>query len=73
MVISADAANATGDEVRVPRVFASHEDAVAAKDGRGAITFDDFAVVEINLSENSETPDDSGDRVPVHFHKVAGF
>ncbi|HEX2270791.1 MAG TPA: hypothetical protein VHH35_14690, partial [Pyrinomonadaceae bacterium] len=61
------------NKVSITRVFASHENAVAAKYGRGAIAFDNFAIIEIDLSENSQTPDDSGNRVPVHFHEVAWF
>lgn len=73
VVISADPANAAGNEVSVPRIFASHEHAVAAKYRRGAITFDNFAIVEIDLGENSQTPDDSRNRVPVHFDEVTWF
>src|SRR5580700_7726331 len=39
VVITADAANAARDEVGVARVLALHENAVAAKDGRRAVTF----------------------------------
>src|SRR6185437_16026319 len=37
VIVTADAADPAGDEVRVPRVLALHEDAVAAEDGRGAV------------------------------------
>ena len=58
MVIAADSANAAGDEVRVPRILALHENAVPAKDGRGAMTLGDLAIIEVNLRKNSQAADD---------------
>ncbi len=37
VIVAADAADAAGDEVGVARILALHEDAVAAKDRRGAV------------------------------------
>src|SRR6202046_3405378 len=43
VVIAANTTNAAGDEVRVTRVLAFHENAVAAENRRGAVTFRDPA------------------------------
>ena len=58
MVIAADAADAAGDEVRVARIFALHEDAVAAEDRGGAVTLGDLAFAEVDLGEDAEAADD---------------
>jgi hypothetical protein len=71
VVVSTDAADATGDEVGVTRIFALHENAVAAEDGRGAVTLRDLFALEINLGEDAETAHDSGNGVPVHLDKVS--
>ena len=73
VVVAADAADAAGDEVRVARILALHEDAVAAKDGRGAVALGDLAVLEIDLGEDAEAAHDAGDRVPVHLHQLLGL
>src|SRR5262249_16781510 len=73
MVIAADAADAAGDEMGVARVFALHEDAVAAKDRGRAVTLSDLSVIKINLGENAEAADDAGDRVPIHLHQSFGL
>ena len=39
VVVTADSADAAGDEVRVARILALHEDAVAAEDRRRAVAF----------------------------------
>ena len=67
VIVAADPADAAGDEVGVARVFALHEDAVAAEDRRGAVTLDHLAVGEIDFGEDAETADDSGYRIPVHL------
>ena len=67
MVVAANTADAAGDEVSVTRVFAFHENAVAAKYGRSAVAFGDFAVLKIDLREDSQTAHDPRDRIPVHF------
>src|SRR5271165_3466707 len=68
MVVAADAADAAGDEMGVARVFATHEKAVAAEDGRRAMALGYLAILK-----DSETPHDPGDRVPVHFHQISFF
>ena len=73
MVVAADAADAAGDEVSVARIFALHENAVPAKDGRGAVTLDHMLVLEIDLGKDAQAAHDPGDRVPVHFHQVSLF
>jgi hypothetical protein len=71
MIIAADATDSAGDEMGVAWVLVQHENAVAAKDRRRAVAFDDFLRIEIDLRENAETADDSGDRVPVHLDDVS--
>jgi hypothetical protein len=46
VVVAADAADAAGDEVGVARILALHEDAVAAKDRRGAVALGDFGLAK---------------------------
>jgi hypothetical protein len=71
VIIAADAANAAGDEVGVARIFALHEDAVAAKDGGGAVALGHAAIFEIDLSEDAEAPDDARDGIPVHLDQIS--
>ena len=70
VVVTADAADAAGDEVRVPRVLALHEDAVAAEDRRGAVALDDLLLLEVDLGIDAEAAHDPGDRIPGHLHKA---
>ena len=70
VVVAADAADAAGDEVRVARVLALHEDAVAAEDRRGAVALGDGPVREVDLRVDPEAADDPGDRVPGHLDEV---
>jgi hypothetical protein len=64
MIVAADSADATGNLMRITRVLAFHEHAVATKDGRGAMAFDDLPVVEIDLRMDAEAADDPGNRIP---------
>ena len=70
MVVAADAADAAGDEMGVARVFALHENAVAAKDRRRAMAFDDVPIGEIDLREDPQAADDPRDRIPIHLDDV---
>ena len=54
VIVAADSADAAGDEMRVARILALHENAVAAKDRRGAVTFGHLAVLKVDLGENSQ-------------------
>ena len=68
MIVAADAADAAGDEVGVARIFALHEDAVAAEDGGSAVALGDLALAEVDLGEDAEAAHDPGNRVPIHLH-----
>src|SRR5262245_21250569 len=57
----------------VARVFALHEDAIAAKDRRSTVTLFNLSVLKIDLGEDAEAADDAGDRVPVHLHQPLGL
>ena len=72
VVVAADAADPAGDEVGVARVFALHEDAVAAEDRRSAVALGDLAVGEVDLGVDAQAADDPGDRVPGHLDQVPG-
>ena len=72
VVVAADAADAAGDEVRVARVLALHEDAVAAEDRRRAVALGDLALPEVDLRVDAEAPDDAGDRIPRHLDEAVG-
>src|SRR5919198_2535315 len=71
VVVAADPADAAGDEMRVPRVLAFHEDAVPAEDGRGAVALRHLFVLEINLGEDTEAAHDAGYGVPAHLDQIA--
>ena len=71
MVIAADAADAAGDEVCIPRIFALHKNAVSAENGGGAIAFGHLFIFEVDFGENSQAAHDSGNRVPVHLHEIS--
>ena len=73
VVVTADAADAAGDEVGVARILALHEDRIAAEDRRGAVALDDFLVVEVDLGVDAEAADDAGDGIPRHLHQLAGI
>jgi hypothetical protein len=73
VVVPADAADAARDEVRVARVLALHEHAVAAENGGCALALHHLAVVEVYLRVDPEVPDYAGDRVPRHLREVPGF
>ena len=67
VVVTADAADPAGDEVRVPRVDALHEDVESPEDHRGAVALEHLLVGEVDLRVDPEAPDDAGDRVPGHL------
>src|SRR4029078_425048 len=73
VVVAADAADAAGDEVRVARVLALHEHAVATQQRRGRLAADHLAAVEVDLGVDAEVADDAGDRVPRHVDDAAGL
>ena len=49
VVVAADPADPAGDEVRVARILALHEDAVAAEDRRRAVALGDGLLLEVDL------------------------
>ena len=73
VVVAADAADAAGDEVRVARVLALHEHAVAAEQRRRRLAADHLAAVEVDLGVDAEVADDARDRVPRHVDDAAGL
>ncbi len=73
MIISTDSADAAGDEVRISRIFPSHENAVATKDRRRAVTLDNFAIVEVDLGEDPQTSNNPSDGIPVHLDEISGL
>ena len=71
MIIAANSADPAGDEMRVARIFALHENAVAAENGGGAVAFRHFAILEIDLGVDAQAAHDPRDRVPVHLDQIA--
>ena len=71
MVIATDTADATRDEVGVPRVLALHEDAVATEDRRSAKTLNDLLLGEVDLRVDTQAAHDPSDRIPGHLDQVA--
>ena len=72
VIVTADAADTAGDEVRVAWILALHEYGVAAEDRRRAVAFDDLAIVEVDLGVDAEAADDPGDGIPRHLDELAG-
>src|SRR5947209_136443 len=70
MIVTADATDAAGDKVGISRIFAFHEDAVTPEDGRGAMALYDLPLLEVNLGINTQTSNDSCDRIPRHLYKL---
>ena len=73
MIITTDPADAAGDEGSITRILAPHKNTVAAKYRGSTMAFDNFAIVEVDLSETSQAPYNSSNRVPVHFNKIRTF
>jgi hypothetical protein len=67
VVVAAYSANPAGDEVRVSRIFAFHENAVAAENRRGAVAFRHLTVLKIDLREYAQAAHDASDGIPIHF------
>ena len=67
VVVTADAADAAGDEVRVPRIDPLHEDVEAAEDHRGAVALEHLVVGEVDLGVDAQAADDPGHRIPRHL------
>ncbi len=70
VVVAANAADPTGNEVGVARILALHEEAVAAEDRRSAVAFGHLALAEIDLGVDPEAADDARDRVPCHLDQT---
>ena len=69
MIVAANSADSAGNEVRVSRIFALHEDAVSAEDGGSAMTLGHFSIGKIYLCIDTEAADDPSDRIPIHLNK----
>src|SRR6478752_5644996 len=67
MVVTADTADPTGDEVRITRIDALHENVEAAEDHRRAVALQHRPVGEVDLRVDAEAADDPRDRVPRHL------
>src|SRR4029077_850116 len=70
VVVTADAADTAGDEVRVARGLALHEDAVTTEDRRRAVALDDLLLAEVDLRVDAQAAHDPGDGIPVHLHNA---
>jgi hypothetical protein len=57
----------------VAGILPLHEDAVAAEDRGVTVTFDDLAVVEIDLRMNAQAADDPRDWIPRHLDEPGGL
>jgi hypothetical protein len=67
VIVTADAADTTGDEVGVTRIDPLHEDVETAEDHRRAVTLQHLSVREINLRVDSQAAHDPRDRIPGHL------
>jgi hypothetical protein len=59
--------------MRVARVLALHEDAIAAEDRRSAVALDDLLLLKVNLRVDPEAAHDPGNRIPGHLDKTGIF
>jgi hypothetical protein len=64
VIVATDAADPAGDEVRVRRALAFHEDGVATKYGRRAPAISNDVATEVHLGVNAQASDDARNRVP---------
>jgi hypothetical protein len=71
VIIAADAADAAGDEMRVARILALHEDAIAAEDRRRAVALGHLLVLEVDLGEDAQAAHDPGDWIPRFFDELS--
>src|SRR5206468_2216590 len=71
VVVPANATDAAGDEVGVPRVLALHENGVAAEHRGRAVALGHSLGREINLGVDAQAADDPGDRIPHHLRELA--
>ena len=69
MIISTDAADAACYEMRIARIFVSHEDAVTPKNRRGRTALRHDPVLHVDFRINTQATDDPGNRVPVHLNE----
>ena len=70
VVVTADPADAAGDEVRVARVLALHEDPNSrGRSTTGAVALRHHLLLEVDLRVDPEAADDAGDGVPGHLHQ----
>jgi hypothetical protein len=72
VVIAADAANATRDEVGIAGILPLHEHAIATEDRRSAIALGHAAISEVDLGVDTQAADDAGHRVPRHLDQFGG-
>jgi hypothetical protein len=68
VVVTANAADAAGDEVGVAGIFPFHKNAVTAKDRGGAVTFSNFPFAEVDFGKDAEAADDPCNRIPIHLY-----
>src|SRR5262249_30425694 len=70
VIIAADAAHSARNEMSGPRIPGLHKTAVAAKDRWRAVTLGGLALAEVDFGIDSQTADDSSNRVPCHFDEI---
>src|SRR6202140_4360496 len=70
VVITADTADAAGDEVGITRIFALHKKTVASKDRRSAMAFRYFPILEVDLGIDAKAANDACNRIPRHLYKL---
>ncbi len=72
VVVATNAADPAGDEMRVARILALHEDAVPTEDRRRRVALGDLAGAEVDLGVDAEASHDPRDRVPGHLDEAVG-
>jgi hypothetical protein len=63
VIVTANAADSTRNEMRIPRIFALHKDAVSTEDRGRTLALLDDAIVEVDLGVDAEVADDPRDRI----------
>src|SRR5262245_56748936 len=70
MVVAANPADPTGDEVSVARILVLHEHAIPSEDRRRAVAFGNLTVLEVDFRKDAEAAHYPRDGIPVHFNEA---
>src|SRR5215469_13712248 len=73
VVIAADPADTTRNEMRIAGILVLHENAITSENRGSAVALDYLLIGEVNFREDTQASDNTRDRIPRHFHNVFGM